>query len=169
MTHSSEIEIINNGHKQRKRAFAIPSSVRKYLMNYKATIRNPYSSFYLLAKIHKTPWKTRPVVSTCGSTLYAISKWLHVILHDICVQLPFFVKDSAEIVRDIKKLKLTPNSKVFTADAVSMYTNINTTHALSVISKFLYNPPEYITMPDVHVKYILCALEFVMKNNIFNF
>ena len=34
------------------------------------------SRFYLTAKMHKTPWATRPVVSTCGTMMAGLSKWL---------------------------------------------------------------------------------------------
>ena len=35
-------------------------------------------TFYILFKIHKIPWATRPVVSCCGPLLAALSTWLDV-------------------------------------------------------------------------------------------
>ena len=34
------------------------------------------AKFYLTAKVHKTPWKTRPVVAACGTLMKTISKWV---------------------------------------------------------------------------------------------
>ena len=33
------------------------------------------SKFYMLAKVHKTPWKTRSVVATCDTIWHGISRW----------------------------------------------------------------------------------------------
>ncbi|KAL7460360.1 hypothetical protein ACHAXS_000816, partial [Conticribra weissflogii] len=77
--------------------------------------------FYLNVKMHKTPWKTRPVLSTCGTFLHALSWWVNMHLQ----KLTFLLQ------------RLPPNARVFTADAVPMYTNIDTAHALQAINHFL--------------------------------
>ena len=53
-----------------------------------------------------------------------------------------------------------------TLNAVSMYTNINTDHALIIISHFLCTSPLY---SDLSTEPIIEALNIVMKNNIFQF
>jgi hypothetical protein len=40
----------------------------KYLKGT-ANPKDPIAKFYITAKIHKNPWKTRPIVSVCGSLL----------------------------------------------------------------------------------------------------
>jgi len=51
-------------------------------------------TFYILFKIHKKPWATRPVVSCCGSLLAAVSTWLDVWLQKIKHLIPGYLKDS---------------------------------------------------------------------------
>jgi hypothetical protein len=53
--------------------------------------------FYILAKVHKSPWKTRPVVSCAGSLLAAVSTWLDFHLQKLRKFLPSFIKDSADL------------------------------------------------------------------------
>ena len=41
------------------------------------------SKFYMSAKVHKTSWKTRPVVATCGTIWHGISRWVdHYLRYD---------------------------------------------------------------------------------------
>lgn len=72
----------------------LSESDKIYLNRYlKTNINNdPYSYFYLLIKVHKTPWKTRPIVSISGSVNYAISKWLDGELQKVIQLLPFTIK-----------------------------------------------------------------------------
>ena len=46
----------------------LTSQERQYLIQ-SMNVQNPHSKFYILAKVHKTPWSTRPIVSTCRSLL----------------------------------------------------------------------------------------------------
>ena len=40
-------------------------------------------------------------------------------------------------MRKLEKIRLPPNTKLFTSDAVSMYTNIETEHGLDIMNKWL--------------------------------
>lgn len=57
-------------------------------------------------------------------------------------------------------------ARFFTADAVSMYTNIDTDHALLVISNFLRSSH---FCRDIAADPIIRALEIIMRNNMFKF
>ena len=59
--------------------FNIPNNDKTYIKRWLELKSNadPYSYFYLLVKVHKTPWKTRPIVSGSGGVLFALSKWVN--------------------------------------------------------------------------------------------
>eukprot|EP00978_Attheya_sp_CCMP212_P041848 scaffold245367_cov28-Attheya_sp.AAC.1 len=88
---------------------------------------------------HKTPWKTRPVVSTISSVLSIASKWLDYQLQQLIPHITSYsISDSTEVLERIKKVGDLPRtSKLFTADAVSMYTNIDSDHAIKSIDAWL--------------------------------
>ena len=64
-------------------------------------------------------------------------------------------------------MTIPKRGKLFTADAVSMYTNIDTKRAINVIA--LYLKQNEALFPDVPTAAVIEALEIVMNNNVFRF
>jgi hypothetical protein len=125
------------------------------------------STFYLLMKVHKTPLKTRPIVSCSGTLLYYLGIWVDDKLQRVAKNQRSYFKSSFDLKDDITSLKLPPNASIFTADAISMYTNINTTHALRVISTYLRQ--NKARFPEIPVEALIEALRLIMRNNVFRF
>ena len=59
---------------------------RKYLLRSIAQVRDPFAYFYLILKIHKNPWTTRPIVSVSGSLLHSLGCWIDQCLQVVCKQ-----------------------------------------------------------------------------------
>jgi hypothetical protein len=84
-----------------------------------ADSENPFNYFYLLAKVHKTPWKTRPIVSCSGSLLHGLGRWVDKELQRIVKHLPFYLKGSVELAHDLANLgKLPETTRFFSCDAL---------------------------------------------------
>jgi hypothetical protein len=142
---------------------------RKYLQRYSDSVKDPFSYFYLLAKVHKKPWRTRPIVSVSGSISYGIGKWVDKQLQRICQLLPYTVKSSYELSLILRAIPPSSiDAKLFSMDAVSMYTNIDTAHAKEVITKFLQST-DYAQRANVNIPALLYGLSIVMEHNIFKF
>jgi hypothetical protein len=121
---------------------------------------DPFSYFYLLAKIHKSPWKTRPIISCSGSILHGLGRWVDQELQRICNHLPFYLKSSIQLVDKLSLLgTLPPSAQLFTCDATAMYTNIDTSHALSTIAGFLDTSP-IPALVKVNVPALLAGLSY---------
>jgi hypothetical protein len=141
---------------------------KKYLER-SALVADPFAYFYLTAKVHKDPWATRPIVSVCGSLLHGLGRWVDQQLQPICRQLPSYVKSSFEFRKELLTLSASldlTRVRIFTCDATSMYTNIDTNHALSTIASFLRTSP---LCHGLAAEPLIEALEIIMRNSIFKF
>ena len=120
-----------------------------------------------MAKVHKTPWAVRPIVSVSGSTTHGLGRWLDQQLKPIVQKLPSYISSSFELKKRLQRTKFTPSRvSMFTCDAVSMYTNIDTDHALEKIAVFLRTSPLCRGCP---ANEIIKGLRIIMRNNVFKF
>lgn len=127
------------------------------------------SRFYLTIKMHKQPWKMRPVVSTCGTYLHSLSRWADFHLQQLTSLVPTYLRDSHQLIDDLHQMDTLPvTAKLFTADAVSMYTNIDSTHALQVLQNLL-DENKNLLPENFPTNALLDALQIIMDNNVFEF
>jgi hypothetical protein len=106
---------------------------------------------------------------TCGSLLEGVSKWLDYHIKDIMPLVPTVLRDSYHLLKELKNMeRLPPNAWLFMCNAVSMYTNINTKHAVSMFMKWIEEHSDELppTFPKV---LFLKLLELVMSKNMFQF
>ena len=75
----------------------------------------------------------RPIVCCVGTLMNDWSRWLDYWLKQLKSKVPTYVKDSQQVLDDIKDLILPPHAYLFTTDVNAMYNNINTEHAIKVI------------------------------------
>lgn len=143
------------------------SKERKFLRRSLQNNNTPLAVFYTTMKIHKTPMKTRPIVSCSGSLLYPLGLWVNSILQKIAIKQRSYFKSSLELKDSLLSLEIPPGARLFTADAVSMYTNIPTSDALRLIERYLQD--NATLFPDIPIEALLSGLEIVMYNNLFDF
>jgi hypothetical protein len=124
--------------------------------------------FYGLPKDHKQPLSLQPVVSTSGSLLAIFSTWIDFNMKELLPLIQSHVKNSLSIIEDLKSIELPKHALIFTANAVSMYTNINTEVGISSIREFLTANTNKIPTNFPH-ELFLWTLECVMTHNVFSF
>jgi hypothetical protein len=74
----------------------------------------------------------------------------------------------ASIIHDLKSIQIPENARIFTADAKSMYTNIDTTTGINTFKEFLSANADKLPK-KLPASLFLHILEIVMRNNIFSF
>lgn len=171
-TQKDLIKIINTARALKQ----LNNNEYTYLMRG-VKVNDRMSRFYIMPKIHKRTetnpnWKTRPVTSTCGSPLAIASIFLDFKLQPLVHFLPTYCKNWRSLMHELKQLDiLPPNAKLFVADAVSMYTNIDTDHGLDIVRNWLNKliQENKISRHEYPINFIMNLLTLVMKNNIFEF
>ena len=68
-----QVEAFITAHTKRNKegGIGLTSEDETYLER-SMNVKDRFSYFYITAKIHKTPWKTRPIVSAAGSILHSL-------------------------------------------------------------------------------------------------
>ena len=85
-------------------------------------------------KIHKNPVNVRPIVCCSATLLNCLSRWLDHWLQKLKSFIKTYIKNSTQLPELLEALGiLPPNASIFTADATSIYTNIDTDHDILVI------------------------------------
>jgi hypothetical protein len=128
-------------------------------------VPDKFSYFYITAKVHKNPWKPRPITSMAGSITHGLGRWVNQELKLIVHKLPSYIKSSKHLLKRLKNTTFDPsNVSFFSCDAVSMYTNIDTNQALEVLQPFLSTSPLCAGCP---ANTIITALDILMRQNVF--
>ena len=90
-------------------------------------------------------------------------------MKEIIPYIPTYLPNSDTLLADLKNItNLLPHAKIFIADAVSMYTNIDTDTGIDAFGKWLHIYSHELP-PDFPCQLFLQILNFVMWNNIFQF
>jgi hypothetical protein len=148
----------------------ISKAEKTFLRRAKAKAGDKLARFCQTAKVHKKPWKCRPIVCCVGTWMNTWSKWLNYWLQTLKPFVPTYVKDSQQVLDQTKNFVLPPNARLFTCDANSMYNNIDTEHAIEVITWWLNDlNSNHRLSSNFPLEAILEAMKWIMRNNIFEF
>ena len=82
------------------------------------------AQLYFLKKIHKCPMGIRPIVSSVNSATENLAEFLDYYLQPIMQQLPAYLKDTTQFIRETTPLTVHHDTWLVTVDVKSLYTNI---------------------------------------------
>ena len=130
------------------------------------------SNLYLLPKVHKQfqriP-KGRPIIAACGSNTERISWLLDSVAKESVKNLESYIEDTPDLLRYFEKVNseesLPPNSKPFSIDIKSFYTNITLEEGVQAFRETL----DQIPNKTIPTEYLVKLLKLVMGSNILKF
>ena len=105
------------------------------------------------------------MTGTRGSLLAAITKLVNVYLQPLAKISTCYIQDWEHLIKLTEDLGTLPDgAKLFTSDATSMYTNIDTEHSLVIFCLWLYKFKEEGKIEsDYPLELIMELIEIVMK------
>jgi len=124
--------------------------------------------FYGLPKVHNNPTTLRPVVSSVNGFLSIFSNWLDYKMKTLVPLVHSYIKNSTDIIKDLKHLRIPHNAHLFSADAKSMYTNIDSPTGITALRDFISDNATQLPS-NFPTELFLSVLRTVMDNNIFSF
>ena len=106
--------------------------------------KKAFAGFYLTLKAHKlkpgqnvTHLKSRPIVTCPGSLLHPLGIWTDRKLQALAKEQVSYFRNSYDLRQELCSTHYHPTAQLFTADAISMYTNIPTNTAIMLIAKHI--------------------------------
>jgi hypothetical protein len=143
-----------------KNTAAVSENETKYLRRLLSQCSNPFGAFYLMIKVHKETPSSRAIMSAGGSLLFSLGVWVDSKLQPFVRRQQAYFKNSQTLKRQLDATVVPENSYLFTADALSMYTNIPIDRALQLICDHIRTTSHLV--PGTPVKSLCSALRIVM-------
>ena len=107
--------------------------------------KKAFAGFYLTLKAHKlipgqnvTHLKSQPIVACPGSLLHPLGIWTDRKLQTLAKQQVSYFQNSYDLCQEICSTQYHPTAQLFTTNAVSMYTNIQTNTTIMLIAKHIH-------------------------------
>ena len=119
-------------------------------------------------KVHKHPLKSRPIVSVSGLLLENLGVWVDCKLQPFLSLFDRYFKSSKILQKELVNLEIPDGAQMFTANAVSMYTNIPTDRALASITRFLQQCKRRLDF-DIPYSALIEGLGIIMGRCAFSF
>ena len=132
--------------------------MRKSILNN----NSPLAKFYATMKVHKEPLKTRPIVSVSGTLLENLGVWVDCKLQSILPMFDSYFNSSTKLKQELVTLTFPLTARLFTANKISMYTNIPNSMALATITRFLCQHEKY-TKEGLPYGAIIKGLGIIMR------
>lgn len=137
--------------------------VRKYI-NEGHGLRN-VPVFHGIPKIHKNPWKIRPIVPMHSYITSRAATTLHYLLLPVQRQFSWICESSRDLVRDVTEFNRKGRKvRLHTGDVTSMYTTIPWAHFQVALESLL---EDYSAYPQELVRWITDAAWYVWHFTIF--
>ena len=134
---------------------------RKEEMLAKCKALEKPSEFYVLPKIHKPTFCTRPITAQHSYILAPLSRELSKVLNQLVNHIPEVSRNSVEVVRELEKLKLPPDLLLVTYDVQECYPSIDLKDAFSTLSQ--------LDIFKIKDRFWMRVLEAIMSYNFIHF
>jgi len=144
-----------------------PKNIRDFLIKFDRT--NTIPVFHGIPKIHKSPWKFRPIVPMHTFATSKIAFVLHHYLDPIIGKIDSIIRSSRQFVKKllIRSKNLSKDTwKMGTGDVTAMYSNIPTQELVNAVRGMLQS---YSGYSPLLIRTLCRLIRFINENVFFQF
>ena len=123
-------------------------------------------SFRLLVKLHKKKLVFRPIINCRSHPTSLLCLLVDCILQPFVKNSDSFIQNSQSLIQKSANTTFPHNSKLYSCDFESLYTNINLDHALVIITQFINDNFNSIYITTLGFHHIL---KLIFYNNVFSY
>lgn len=138
----------------------LPSQVRKYLRASTSMLPR----FYVIPKVHKTPWSSRPIIPSHSWITSKVAEVVDYALQPMIELYPSILNSSKELVARLSKIDSVEGCWFITGDVTAMYTNIDPAAAERILRDMVGYSSNRIRKSD-----LMKMIDFVLLNNFFRY
>jgi hypothetical protein len=154
----------------------LSSVIHKFLSNRSCSpkeaefLKSKFSSysiphFYIIWKLHKNPIVGRPIVAGYNWILTPASIFVGHFLKKYCHHFDSILTDSLSLIKTLETTKFDMESKLFTVDFKSLFTNIPCEHAIELMKEVAFM--HQTECQNMH--FVIELLEITLKFNAMEF
>ena len=119
--------------------------------------------------IHKPDTPLRPIVPSCGSVTYGVTKELAKILKPLAGKSPHHINSTQDSGEHVKHITLEPGECLSSYDVSALFTSVPMDPALNIIKNLLEKDNVLKERTVWAVNDIILLLEFCLRNTYFSF
>lgn len=123
-------------------------------------------NFYILAKLHKTPVKSRPIVPSHSWITTHASQYVNDKLQPLLKNFPWVLENSIEAINKLSATHVADDELLVSLDVESLYTNIDIDLGISNVEHILWKYSDY---PIEEQELLLDLMRWICNNNYFSF
>ena len=163
--HKEVCKTIHTWAKKWLKKGAITEHVYHYVTDLKET--RPGKCKPLIKTHKKTPFPTRLLLTSTGSPIQPLSKFVQQSIQHLPQFLPYQITDTKDFIRKIEEINkayspLPPEAVCVTCDVVSLFPNVNNEMGVPATEALLRDYPNPDNIP---IDCVLEALQIVLNNN----
>ncbi|EKD16963.1 hypothetical protein MBM_04540 [Drepanopeziza brunnea f. sp. 'multigermtubi' MB_m1] len=136
----------------------LPASIKKYIR----ASTNDLPTFYVIPKVHKHPWASRPIIPSHSWITSRVAEVIDYALQPELPNFPSVLTSTQDFLTKIRKVDSFDGCWIVTGDVTAMYTNIDPFRAIDSIKTIIGRASKGIRKSD-----LTKMMEFVLLNNFF--
>ena len=125
--------------------------------------------FYGRVKLHKPSQPLRPVVSTCGTSTYALARQLSSILRPLVGSSGRTLKNTAELVEEFDNVVLQDDEMLVSYDVKSLFTSIPVGESIDICERRLRDDDYLADRTGMDASTVVALLKFCLTSTSFQY